>query len=64
MFSDDDLSLIKEACDRDSKALEIKIETIVADLSRLGKQLSDLKVMQARVRSVLEAIKDQEEDNE
>lgn len=65
MFNEDEIKFIWETAERDLVSVNAKVEDIVNQLARLGKGLSDLKVVQSRLISIVEAIKeeDEEEDN-
>jgi hypothetical protein len=63
MFNEDEVSFIEETAKKDLKALQIKIEQLVGELARLGKNLSDLKVVESRLTSILRAIDDDREDD-
>ena len=54
-------SFIEETARRDLSAVKVKIESLVSDLARLGKNLSDLKVVESKLISIIKSI---EEDRE
>ena len=64
MFDEDNLKFLKETCERDLVAINTKVEDLVNQLARYGKQLSDLKVVQSRLVSIVDTIKDEEEDED
>jgi hypothetical protein len=63
MFDDDTVSFIEETSKKDLKALNIKIEQLVNEIARLGKNLSDMKVIQSRLTLILDNINDEREDD-
>jgi len=63
MFNEDEVSFIEETAKKDLKGLQIKIEQLVNEMARLGKNLSDLKVVESRLSSILRAIDDDREDD-
>ena len=62
MFNEDEIKFIGETANRDLVAVNSKVEDMVNQLARLGKNLSDLKVVQSRLISIVQAIKDEQED--
>lgn len=62
MFNEDEVSFIEETATKDLKAVRTKIESLVSELARLGKNLSDLKVVESRLTSIIAAIEDDRED--
>lgn len=63
MFNEDEVSFIEETAKKDLNALRNKIEQLVNELARLGKNLSDLKVVESKLTSILRAIDDDKEDD-
>lgn len=63
MFNEDEVSFIEETANRDLKALNHKIEQMVNEMARMGKQLSDLKVVESKLTSILRAIEEEKEDD-
>lgn len=61
MFNEDEVNFIEETAKRDLSAVKAKIESLVSDLARLGKNLSDLKVVESKLISIIRSI---EEDRE
>lgn len=61
MFNEDEVNFIEETAKRDLSAIKIKIEALVSELARLGKNLSDLKVVESKLISIIRSIeKDRE----
>ena len=63
MFNEDEVNFIEETAKKDLKALQIKIEQLVNEMARMGKNLSDLKVVESKLTSILRAIADDREDD-
>lgn len=63
MFNEDEVSFIEETAKKDLKGLKIKIEQLVNEMARLGKNLSDLKVVESKLTSILKAIDEDKEDD-
>jgi hypothetical protein len=63
MFNEDEVSFIEETAKKDLKGLQIKIEQLVNEMARMGKNLSDLKVVESKLTSILRAIADDKEDD-
>lgn len=63
MFNEDEVSFIEETAKKDLNALRSKIEQLVNELARLGKNLSDLKVVESKLTSILSAIDEEKEDD-
>lgn len=61
MFNEDEVNFIEETAKRDLNSVKIKIEALVSELARLGKNLSDLKVVESKLISIITSI---EEDRE
>lgn len=64
MFNEDEIQFIQETAVRDLSAVNNKIDQMVNDLARIGKQLSDIKVVQAKLQSIVQAIEDADEDDD
>ena len=64
MFNDEELKFIQETTTRDLPVVQAKIEHVINELARLGKQLSDLKIVEAKLKSIAAAIKDSQEDED
>ena len=62
MFNEDEVNFIEETAKKDLNSVRTKIESLVGELARLGKNLSDLKVVESRLTSILRAIDDDRED--
>lgn len=62
MFNEEEVKFIKETTEKDLKAVDQRVERTVNEMAVLGKNLSDLKVVQSKLQSVLQAIVDDEKD--
>lgn len=62
MFNEDEVSFIEETAKKDLNALRNKIEQLVNEMARMGKNLSDLKVVESKLTSILRAIDEDRED--
>jgi chaperonin cofactor prefoldin len=60
MFNEDELKFIKETAEKDLKSLDQRVEVTVNEMARLGKNLSDIKLVQSRLQSILQSIIDDE----
>lgn len=63
MFNEDEVNFIEETAKKDLNALRNKIEQLVNEMARMGKNLSDLKVVESKLTSILRAIDDDREDD-
>lgn len=63
MFNDNELEFLKETCGKDIISVRAKIVEVVDSLARLGKNLADLKVTEAKIDGILQAIADSEESS-
>ena len=62
MFNEDEIDFIEETAVKDLASVNNKLESIVSDMARLGKNLSDLKIVQSRLMSIVEAIQDDRDE--
>lgn len=62
MFNEEETSFIKETAERDLRAIDDTLECLVNQMARLGDQLSKTKVVQSRLRSIVQAIKESQEE--
>lgn len=62
MFNQEELKFIKETAERDLDAVNMRHDHMVNEIARLGKSLSDLKVVQSKLLSIAKAIQDDEEE--
>lgn len=60
MFNEIALEFIKETAEKDLKAVEVRISSIVDQMAYYGKQLSDVKAAKAKLMSILESYKEKE----
>lgn len=58
MFNQDEISFISETAKRDLVAVNSKIENLVNELARLGKNLSDIKIVQSKLIGIVDAVED------
>lgn len=63
MFNEDEVSFIEETAKKDLKSIQIKIESLVNEMARTGKQLSDMKAVESKLTSILRAIEEDREDD-
>ena len=64
MFNSDEVEFIEETAKKDMIALNNKIEHVTNEMARNGKQLCDLKTVQSKLASILQAIKDNRGDED
>lgn len=64
MFNEDEVSFIEETAKKDLKILQIKSEQLVNEMARMGKNLSDLKVVESKLTSIISAIEDERKDED
>ncbi len=64
MFNETEIKFIEDTAKRDLAAVNQKIDGLVNDIARLGKNLSDIKTVQSHLISILEAIEDSKEEDE
>ena len=64
MFNETEVQFIEETAKRDLAAIKSKIDQFVNEMARLGKNLADIKVVESKLISIVEAIKDSKEDEQ
>ena len=63
MFNEDELGYIEKNTIKDLDAVKTQIEYLVGELARYGKKLSELKIVESQLTSILDAIEANKEDN-
>lgn len=62
VLNKDDLKFIKETVERDLDIVNTQHDSLVDNIARLGQSLSDLRVLQSKLMSIANAIKDDKEE--
>jgi hypothetical protein len=58
MFNTEEVEFIAETAKKDLLSINAKIESMVNDLARVGKNLSDIKVVKSKLESIISAIEE------
>lgn len=62
MFNETEMEFINETSLKDLAAVRDKINSMVDQMARLGKHLSDLKVTEAKIASIVKGVEAYNED--
>ena len=64
MFNTEEVGFIEETAKKDLVSINAKIESMVNDMARIGKNLSDIKVVQSKLQNILASIDQQAKNKE
>ena len=64
MFNEDELKFLEDATRLDLLTVNAKVDQMVNEMIRLGKNLSDIKITQSRLQSIIEAIDEDKKSEE
>lgn len=61
MFTETEMEYLTKNTEQDLEALKYKIDQLVDQMALCGKQITELKITQAKVMSIQQALKDEQE---
>lgn len=64
MFNLDEIKFIDETAKRDLTAVNSKIENMVDELARLGKNLSEMRTVKRKLQGIVSSIETKEKENQ